>query len=510
MRERTLGAWLQAFGIAVPEALALLPFAGMTLDSRNVQPGQVFVALSGTQTDGSKFIADALAKGAVLVLAEQAGNAAHAVHDARVIAVADLRRKVSALAAAARGNVAATMRVFGVTGTNGKTTTSQLIAAALLRLSGPTLVLGTLGYGLYGALHAGRHTTPDAIALQNLFADAAENGVREVSMEVSSHGLDQGRVEAVHFDTAIFTNLTRDHLDYHGTMEAYGAAKRRLFLWPQLRCAVINADDAFGRALLADPEIHAERWAFSVRSDCGESLHDSRARGLVHAERIHYSSAGILAEVVTPWGRRLLQSPLLGEFNLSNLLAALTALCAAGFPLDAVAEVLGEVRPIAGRMERFGGERQPLVVIDYAHTPDALEKALMALRLHVTGRVAVVFGCGGDRDRGKRPEMGRIAERLANIVTLSNDNPRSEDPLAIANDIRAGMHQPQVPFIADREQAIRDTLAQLHVGDALLVAGKGHEAYMEIADQRLPFSDVDVVKTLLQQAHVQPLQGDAS
>ena len=484
----TLQQLLAAESVTVPVPLASVPVTRLTMDSRDVQFGDVFIALAGTATDGRKFIADAFAKGAVAALAEVANG------DSRIGAVPNLRMRVSALAARLHGDASAKLPVYGVTGTNGKTTTSQLLAAALTRLHGPTFVLGTLGYGLYGELQPGRHTTPDAIALQRLLAEGFRNGARAAAMEVSSHGLDQGRVEALHFRTAIFSNLTRDHLDYHGTMAAYGAAKRRLFVWPQLQHAVINADDAFGRDLLADSAITAQKFAYGVRAHALSGI-----AGMVHAERIHYSSEGIMAEIVTPWGRKLLQSPLLGEFNLSNLLAALTALCANGYPLDDVAGVLGTVRPIAGRMERFGGSSQPLIVVDYAHTPDALEKALMALRLHCHGKVAVVFGCGGDRDKGKRPEMGALAERFADAVLLSNDNPRSEDPLAIANDIRAGMKAGQsVRFIADRKQAIATMLAELQPGDALLLAGKGHEAYIEADGRRTPYSEVAVVQELLQ------------
>ncbi len=472
----------------VPASWRTLSISRLTLDSRDVQPGDVFIALSGTQTDGRRFVTDALNKGAAIALVEQKN---HDDHD-RIIAVPDLRRHVSALAGRLYQHPSHTMTVYGITGTNGKTTTSQLLAAALTELSAPTYVVGTLGNGVYPQLQSGRHTTPDAIALQRLLAEGQSAGAKHVSMEVSSHGLDQGRVAALQFNTAIFSNLTRDHLDYHLTMEAYGEAKRQLFVWQNLQHAVINNDDAFGRQLLADDNIVAQKYAFGLRH---HELPTSVPT--IHADKIHYSHHGILAEVVTPWGRRLLQSPLLGEFNLSNLLAALTALCANGFALADVANAVGKVRPIAGRMERFGNATQPLVVVDYAHTPDALEKAIMALRLHCSGRVTVVFGCGGDRDKGKRPEMGRIAERLANNVIVSNDNPRSEDPQCIADDIRAGMQKRDTVFVPDREQAFRLALSQSQHGDAILLAGKGHEAYTEIAGQRLPYSEVDMVNRVL-------------
>lgn len=488
--ELSLTELLARVSITAPVSLAGVTVARLVLDSRDVKAGDVFVALSGTVTDGRQYLQNAFAQGAVAALVERA----EPDDDARIVMVPGLRKKLSDLAGCFYNDPSYQQCVIGITGTNGKTTTSQLIAAAISELQGPCFVAGTLGYGLYGALTAGRHTTPDAIMMQALLADALTQGARHVSMEVSSHGLDQGRVEALQFRTAIFTNLTRDHLDYHGTMAAYGAAKKRLFTWPKLQHCVINADDAFGAELLADATITAHKWAFGLR-------HEAVVTGLsgsVYAERIHYSHDGIFAEIATPWGKRILQSPLLGEFNLSNLLAALTALCAMGYDVDKVASALGRIKPIAGRMERFGDRHAPMIVVDYAHTPDALEKAIHALRLHTAGKVAVIFGCGGDRDRGKRSQMGRIAEQLADIVVLANDNPRSEMPESIAAEIRAGMARGDaVRFIADRELATRTVLAELQAGDALLLAGKGHEAYTEINGVRWPYSEVDMVKRVL-------------
>lgn len=491
MSEMTLAELLQGFAPLVAERLQKVPVSRLTQDSREITAGDLFVALSGGTFDGRQFVEQALKKGAIAALVE--GDKTQ--HDFE-IAVPDLRTKLSAIAGRLYGDASQEIGVYAVTGTNGKTTISQLLAAALTQLDGPCAVMGTLGNGLYGSLQPSRHTTMDAIAMQASLRELQKQGAKQVAMEVSSHGLDQGRVAAVKFDVAVFTNLTRDHLDYHGTMEHYGEAKRKLFVWPSVKHVVINADDAFGRQLLADQGITAQKWAYGIRPQQVGNI-----AGYIHAEKIHYSHDGILAEIVTPWGRRLLQSPLLGEFNLSNLLAALTALCAQGYALEDVATVLGTVPPIAGRMERFGGDKAPLVVVDYAHTPDALEKALLALRLHTMGKVAVVFGCGGDRDRGKRPEMGAIAEKLADLVVLSNDNPRTEQPEQIAADIRAGMaNADAVTFIADRPQAIATAFAELGQHDGLLLAGKGHESYMDAAGVRTPYSEVAVVRKLLEQA----------
>lgn len=489
MPKLTLAQLLDGLQADIPQNLNSLSCKRLVLDSREIDIGDVFVALSGTQVNGRQFVQSALAKGAIAALIEEPNH--H--RDALEIFVPKLREKLSLIAGRLYDEPSLAMPVYGVTGTNGKTTIAQLLGAALTQLSGPCAVMGTLGNGLYGDLSASRHTTPDAISLQQQLANLVKCGAQQAAMEVSSHGLDQGRVEAIAYKVAIFTNLTRDHLDYHLTMENYGAAKRRLFTWPSLQHVVINADDAFGRQLLADKEIHAKKWAYGIRPQNLEGV-----QGYIHAERIHYSHDGILAEIITPWGRKLLQSPLLGEFNLSNLLAALTALCAQGYSLDDVAAVLGSVKPIAGRMERFGDSSTPMIVVDYAHTPDALEKALLAVRLHTNGKVAVVFGCGGDRDKGKRAVMGAIAEKLADIVVLSNDNPRSEKPEQIADDIRAGMSLPEsIRFIEHRPEAIAHALAQLTAHDGLLLAGKGHETYMEINGERTAYSEVNVVRELL-------------
>jgi UDP-N-acetylmuramoyl-L-alanyl-D-glutamate--2,6-diaminopimelate ligase len=306
-------------------------------------------------------------------------------------------------------------------------------------------------------------------------------------MEVSSHALDQARVAGVAFDIAVFTNLTRDHLDYHGDMDAYAAAKARLFDFPHLEAAVINADDRFGRELIERSRPRLRVVGFGLE------------QGEVRARRVQPSTDGLTIAVTTPFGDTELKSPLLGRFNAANLLAVLAVLLVAGLPLAEAARVVAQARPVAGRMERFGGDDRPLVVVDYAHTPDALDKVLAALREHTRGKLVCVFGCGGDRDRGKRPLMGAIAERLADVVILTNDNPRHEDPQAILVGIAGGM-QSTPTVVPDRGQAIRAALREARAGDIVLVAGKGHEDYQQIGDRRLPYSDRETVRELLGEA----------
>ena len=374
-----------------------------------------------------------------------------------------------------------------MTGTNGKTTTTSLLAQALDRGGRRCALIGTLGSGFPGRLDPSLHTTPDAISVHRLMSEFSAAGAEAVCMEVSSHALDQARVAGVAFDVAVFTNLTRDHLDYHGDMAAYAAAKARLFDFPHLDAAVINADDRFGQELIARSRPRTRIVSFGF--DGGD----------VHARAVHPSPAGLAIDVCTPTGNAEVRSPLLGRFNAANLLAVLAVLLVLDVPLAEAAAVLAHAQPPAGRMERFGRDDQPMVVVDYAHTPDALEKALIALREHTRGRLLCVFGCGGDRDRGKRPEMGAIAERLADIVILTNDNPRHEEPQSIIEQIAAGMRSTPT-VIPDRTHAIRAALAEARPGDIVLVAGKGHEDYQQIGSERRPYSDRDTVRTLLQEA----------
>lgn len=472
----------------LPQAESAVLVRELTLDSRKVLPGDLFLAVPGAQHDARLHIADAIARGASAVVYEADGAPfVLANPNVALIPYKDLAGQLSAIAGRFYGEPSRAMRVVGVTGTNGKTSVSQLIAQALSLLGEPCGIIGTLGCGFHGELEAGRHTTPDALAVQATLADLKQAGARAIAMEVSSHGLDQHRVAAVEFEVAVFTNLTRDHLDYHGSMENYGEVKSRLFAWPQLKCRVINLDDPFGRQLAQQK--HSSRLL-------GYSLENPAAD--LYCQGAVFSDQGIEAKIITPQGGGFLRSGLIGRFNLSNLLATIGALIAMGYPQDEILAVIPRLQGPAGRMQRLGGGTQPLVVIDYAHTPDALEKVLLALRAQVRGELLCLFGCGGDRDRGKRPLMAAMAEKLADRVWVTDDNPRTEAPEQIFSDIRAGLAQPdKVQFLHGRETAISRLIASAKAGDVVVLAGKGHEDYQEINGQRLRFSDLQQAASAL-------------
>nr|WP_319526792.1 UDP-N-acetylmuramoyl-L-alanyl-D-glutamate--2,6-diaminopimelate ligase [Pseudomonas laurentiana] len=459
----------------------------LTLDSRNVRPGDLFLAVPGTRVDGREHIADALARGAAAVAYEVDGASVLPLTDVPLIPVKGLAAQLSDIAGRFYGEPSRLLDLVGVTGTNGKTSVTQLVAQALDRLGQHCGLIGTLGTGFYGALQSGRLTTPDPIAVQATLNDLKSQGARAVAMEVSSHALDQGRVAALAFDIAVMTNLSRDHLDYHGSMQAYEEAKARLFDWPNLRCRVVNLDDEFGRRLAA--EQGSSRLISYSLNDADASLYCREA---------HFDDDGVRAVIVTAQGERTLRSRLLGRFNLSNMLAAVGTLLALDYPLDEILKVTPELDGPVGRMQRLGGGGQPLVVVDYAHTPDALEKVLDALRPHAKGQLVCLFGCGGDRDRGKRPLMAQVAERLADRVLVTDDNPRSEDPQQIFADIRAGFSDvTAAEFVAGRGEAIAQLIASVAADDVVVLAGKGHEDYQEINGQRHAFSDLVEAKRAL-------------
>ncbi|HEX4781479.1 MAG TPA: UDP-N-acetylmuramoyl-L-alanyl-D-glutamate--2,6-diaminopimelate ligase, partial [Usitatibacter sp.] len=401
------------------------------------------------------------------------------------LGVSGLRSRISEIAGHVYGNPSESLWVAGVTGTNGKTSVSQWIAAALDAMGRRSAVIGTLGNGLVGERVEAKNTTPDPIVLQRLLADYLRRGARNVAMEVSSHGLDQGRVAGIRFDCAIFTNLTRDHLDYHGTMEAYAEAKSRLFDSEGLTHRVVNVDDEWGVGLAArhGPDVITYGSAKGAR---------------LRASRIGLSEAGVRFHVDSEWGDGEVHAAVLGAFNVSNLCAVIGTLLAAGLTLDEAIAAVSAMKPVPGRLERLGGGAAPLVVVDYAHTPDALEKALEALRPTVAAghKLACVFGCGGDRDPGKRPMMGRAASRLADEVIVTSDNPRSENARAIIDQVLAGVERP-AEAIEDRQVAIFSAVHHARPGDVVLIAGKGHETYQEIAGVRHPFSDREVAGAAL-------------
>lgn len=471
---------------------AELPITGLSLDSRLVKPGEVFLACKGAQLDGRSYITNAIKQGAYAVLEEADSDDLSVYFQDRVpiIPIHKLRFKLSELAARFYQYPAKSLNIVGITGTNGKTSSTYFLAAALQQLSIPCGVIGTLGNGVYGGIKPGNLTTPDAITLQKIFADFLQQGIKHVAMEVSSHSLAQGRVEAVAFTAGVFTNLTQDHLDYHGTMQAYGAAKKRLFesLLPQY--AVINNDDPFGRELIATLPNKKNIIAYGLQRSL---LVDS-----IIAEHIQLKE-GISAHVVTPWGEGELVTPLMGQFNLSNVLAVLAVLVGVlKVSLHTALACLKYLTPVPGRMEALGGKEQPLIVVDYSHTPDALEKALLALRPHCQGQLYCVFGCGGDRDRGKRPLMAAVAERLADQVIVTDDNPRTEDPQQIVADIMCGFVYPTKIIVQhDRSKAIKNSIQYAKRGDCVLIAGKGAETYQQIGKIKIPFSDVEQVREIL-------------
>jgi len=459
---------------------------GMTLDSRRVRPGDLFIAVPGLQQDGRDYINQAVAAGAAAVAYEPADYPLP-VLSVPVVAITGLQQRLSALAGVFYQQPSQQLQVVGITGTNGKTSVSQMLAQALALLNKPCGVIGTLGSGMPGQLTEHGMTTPDALVAQAQLARLLAQGASHVAMEVSSHALDQGRVAAIAFAVGVFTNLSRDHLDYHGDMQQYGAAKALLFQQP-LRAAVINLDDSFGREL-------------AVQCTCpviGYSLTDRSAE--LCCSDVSYSSEGIRARLHAQ-GRDLdLRSPLIGSFNLSNLLAVIGSLLALDVELEQAVEQAAELQPPAGRMQRLGGGAVPLVVIDYAHTPDALDKALSALHEHASGRVVCVFGCGGDRDKGKRPLMAKVAEQHADAVVVTSDNPRSEPAQQIIEQICLGMERSgAATVIPNRAAAIAETIAAASVGDVILLAGKGHETYQEIEGVRHPFSDIEHAQQALKQ-----------
>jgi UDP-N-acetylmuramoyl-L-alanyl-D-glutamate--2,6-diaminopimelate ligase len=466
---------------------------GLALDSRLVRPGDVFFACKGTHLDGRDFIDEVIAKGVTAIVAEADLIAApYLQQDVPIFLIKNLNHHLSTIAATFYGNPADVLRLVGITGTNGKTSCSHFIASALNQLGVVCGIIGTIGNGVYGRIKQSNLTTPDALTLQAIFADFVHQRVTTVAMEVSSHSLDQGRVDKVPFEVGIFTNLTRDHLDYHGDMNAYGAAKQRLFENKFLQYAVINVDDSFGKTLAAALKQHKKIYSYSINP----SQHVDTP--LIYADDIQLEKTGLRAHVHTPWGEGILYTQLIGHFNLSNMLAVLTTLCLLDVPFNNALASLAHVLPVTGRMQTLGGQTKPFVIVDYAHTPDALEKVLIALRQHCQGDLYCLFGCGGDRDKGKRAIMAKIAEQYADYVMITDDNPRHESSEAIVADILLGFSHPEKIIIQhDRSKAIQEIIQCAKPGDYVLVAGKGAETYQQIGDIKVPFSDIEKVQDYL-------------
>ena len=459
-----------------PDAPATV-IGGLASDSRRVRPGDVFFAYHGSAFDGHEYAADAVAAGAVAVVSER--PVAVAVPN---VVMDGVGRRIGGFARRFFDAPSDELDVVGVTGTNGKTTVAYNIA----RVAGTTGYMGTLGWGSPPSLCTADMTTADPITLLARLRELKRQGLSAAALEVSSHALDQGRVDAVDFAVGVFTNLGRDHLDYHGSIARYGAAKAKLFERPLARGAVVNADDALGRSILAELPRDTPAVSYGVDAD-------------VRWEGIAYGSDGIAGQWRTPWGEAKFALPhFYGGFSVYNAAATLATCCLLGMPQRDVIDAMETLDAVPGRMQLVA--RSPRVVVDYAHTPDALEAALQAIRSHVvgTGRVILVFGCGGDRDRGKRALMAQAAERGADLVIATSDNPRTESPERIIDDVAAGFRAPRhLLRISDRRQAIATALRRARTGDVVLLAGKGHERYQEVGGERVPFSDVAVVKLLV-------------
>ena len=488
--EVELATLLQGYA-AAPAGLAV---TGLSLDSREVRPGYLFLACQGHDHHGLKHLADARGRGAAAVAYDSAGIEAclPLPTDIPAFPVPELTAKAGFIAARFYADPTASQHVMAVTGTNGKTSVSLITAQSLAESGRACGVLGTVGFGAYGRLEEPTHTTPDAVNMQAWFARFRDQGLKHVSMEASSHALDQGRINGTRVEVAVFTNLTRDHLDYHGSMEAYGAAKRRLFELPGLKHAVINLDDAFGLALTGSLPAGVECTGYTI-----EGHHSPKGRTLM-AEKLALNSGGLTFDVAGDFGRGHVDSRLLGRFNAQNLLAVQGALLALGMGFEESLRALNRAHTVPGRMECFGGgPERPLVVVDYAHTPDALEKALTAVRAHCRGQLWCVFGCGGERDRGKRPQMGAIAERLADRVLITDDNPRGEDGDAIVAEILAGMQRGNRAQVQrTRGEAVAQAVHAALPGDVVVVAGKGHETEQIIGGKSLHYSDRETVAGL--------------
>ncbi|MBM0747970.1 UDP-N-acetylmuramoyl-L-alanyl-D-glutamate--2,6-diaminopimelate ligase [Pantoea eucrina] len=471
------------------------PLRDMTLDSRAAAAGDLFIAVAGHHADGRRFIPQAIAQGVAAVIAEAEGEASDGdireLHGVPVIYLAQLPQRLSALAGRFYQQPGSKLKLAGVTGTNGKTTTTQLIAQWANLLGETGAVMGTVGNGLYGQLLPAENTTGSAVEVQHILHDLVGQGATLAAMEVSSHGLVQHRVAALPFAAAVFTNLSRDHLDYHGDMQSYESAKWLLFSEHQIGDAIINADDETGyRWLQQLPDAVAVTMANNLPSGW-------HGRWL-HATEVAYHDGGACVRFSSSWGDGSFDSRLMGAFNVSNLLLALATLLTMDYPLESLVATAADLQPVCGRMEVFSAAGKATVVVDYAHTPDALEKALEAARLHCKGQLWCVFGCGGDRDKGKRPLMGAIAEQFADVVVITDDNPRSEDPAAIVDDILTGLLDPgRARVVPGRAQAVTSAVMQAKAEDIVLVAGKGHEDYQIIGNRRLDYSDRDTVARLL-------------
>lgn len=470
-----------------------LAISDLTLNSNDVAQNSVFIALKGANHHGLTYAKSAIEKGAIAVLFdnEDAKLADEILENVDVlkIGVADLAANLGEIAARFYAEPSQRINVIGITGTNGKTSCSQFLAQVLEN----SAVIGTIGWGKLDNSQITLNTTPDALTVQKMLATLKNENCENIAMEVSSHGLAQGRTNGVQFKGAIFTNFSRDHLDFHKTMEAYLETKLKLFDAPNLKFAVINLDDEVSDKIIAEIPEHIEIIGISTQNKIA-------VRGqTLTAENIELNLSGIQFEVFWQNQKQACHVPLIGKFNLENVLCVLATMLKLGIDFKDVTQRLKNLRPVAGRMEKFGGENgKPLVIVDYAHTPDALEKVLHSLRFHTQGELSLVFGCGGNRDKGKRAQMGRVAEEFADNVIITDDNPRFESSEEIIQDILNGFFKNEAKIIHKREKAIYRAIEHANSKDCVLIAGKGHENYQEINGERFLFSDAQCVREALE------------
>ena len=457
-------------------------------NSHACQQGDLFIGIPGTRVDGGEFWRSAMAQGAIAaIITPSAASKQPPTPDVCVIQTSDIVATCSAIAAAFYNYPASKLNLVGVTGTNGKTTTSHLIEYFLLQAGQPTAMLGTLYTRWQGYSKTATHTTPFAVELQSQLAEAVTAGNEYAVMEVSSHALAQGRVKGCNFAIGVFTNLTQDHLDYHRDLEDYFQAKSLLFSPEYLKGkAIINLDDTYGKRLIAQLD-KSKVWTYSVNNPDAD----------LYTTNLNYQSAGVNGDLHTPVGEAAFNSPLVGQFNLANLLAAVGAVLPLGIDLKLIVESLPQFTGVPGRMERvqISPEQDISVIVDYAHTPDSLENLLKAARPFINGKMICVFGCGGDRDRTKRPLMGKIAGQLADVAVVTSDNPRTESPQQILQDVVAGISDTvELIVIGDRAQAIAQAIANAEPGDGVLIAGKGHEDYQILGTEKIHFDDREQAK----------------
>jgi len=486
-------------GLSVSDYLPAIEVKGLALDSRKIEQGFVFVALEGQFDHGLAYAEAAISRGAVAVLCDAKFDQycqqilSKLMSRAICVPVRDLQKKLGEMASKFYAEPSEKIFISGVTGTDGKTSVSHFIAQAMNQAYGCAAVIGTLGNGLINKLEESTHTTPDVISLHKMLADFYQQGINYVAMEVSSHGLDQERSSGVDFDVAVLTNLSRDHLDYHGDIESYKQAKKKLFTEYGDKSLVLNIDDDFGAELFLENKKSKNIWLYGLNEEKAK-----QSNLYAYASNIQNQMTGISFMLNSSQGVSEVSIQLIGEFNIYNVLASFCVLLESGINFNHAIKFIEKLHTVSGRMELIINENKPSVVIDYAHTPEALTQALINVRKHTTGKVICVFGCGGDRDTGKRPLMAQVAEKLSDLVIVTNDNPRTEDPDKIIDDIRQGItNELRLIVEMDRKKAIQHAVEIATADDLVLIAGKGHELYQITGDVKIAFSDKEVALTSL-------------